>query len=278
MGLKLKVAKNKADKDQTFAVRYKVFIEELGFDSEKKFTEKKEHDLYDTLPGTVSLLALKNGKGIAAARLIKPNPQMKNSNNIFGLPIENLYDLSAYKKQNIAPCEISRSATLKNNRSSRIMMDIWKISYQYSLQNNIKVYCSCTGTETDSGESARLIFELIKLKGYLHPDIYTKPLKTRPAADNKKQKNRYPLYNKYIIKKIKNAGGLNQGNLEYFQELGLDLPATLKYFIRIGGKFTGPPVLYPQFSMFTLPWVLVLEDINEPFKTFFSRKADYIEL
>ena len=76
----------------------------------------------------------------------------------------------------------------------------------------------------------------------------------------------YKKENYGLIKEIKNAGGINEQNLASFEKKGLKLPATLDYFIRIGGKFTGRPTVFPKFRMFTMPWILIVAEIKEPFK------------
>ena len=276
MSLIIKLAKTEDDLKKSFSVRYKVFVEEFGYMPEEEFPDKLEKDIYDSLPTTAHFAAIENNKGLAAARMIGPNKKMITDKNkmIFGLPMEYLFDFSDYKKHNIAPCEISRSSVIKSERSSRAMLDIWKIGVKYAKMNNIPMVCTCAGTETDSSEDAKIIYVLLKLKKCLHPDIVTKPW-DEPETDFK---SRFPLYDQKIRKEILEENKLTAHNLGDFESRGAKLPASLEYFTRLGGKATGPPALFHKFRMFTIPMVFDINNLNEPFKTFFERENPSIKL
>lgn len=276
MGFVVQVARKPKERDKSYQVRYQVFIRELGFMPEKDFPDEREKDPYDELASTIHFLALLDGAGVGTARLIGPNKKMTGSGGLrtFGLPMEELFDLSSYREQKIVPHEISRSSVLSEARCSRIIMDIWRISIQYAKQNGIASFCSCAGTETDSPEDAGIIHSLLKLKNHIHPRLETRPLGQTAHT----HLPRYILYDPDLKKEIREKNGLSHENLAYFENKGIKLPATLEYFIKIGAKFSGPPALFPAFTMFTVPMILDLNSINEPFKTFFGRESPSIIL
>ncbi len=265
MGLIIRVARTEEEIKQCLQVRNMVFVKELGF------IDGEEKDSFDLLPTTTHFLALHNKKGVGTARLIGPNRRMaeKKKTMIFGLPIEDYFDLSEYKKKKITPYEISRSSVIKSERTSRVILDIWKISIMYGKQNSITTFCSCAGTETDSLQDAAIIYRLLRLKNYFHPSIRTRPLEV-PVVN---PVPRFQIYDKKIKEEV-----LEKMALKDFEEMEINLPPTLDYFTRIGAKFTGPPVFFSIFKMYTIPMILDINNTNEPFRTFFTRESPYIQL
>ncbi|MDD5066700.1 MAG: GNAT family N-acetyltransferase [bacterium] len=276
MGLIVKTAAGSDDKDKAYRVRYNVFIKELGFMREKNFPDQMEKDEYDLFPTTTHFLALHDKKEIAAARLVGPYPEKKTSGKagVFGLPMEEIFDLSDYKKKDMLPYEISRSCVLEEHRMSRVIMDIWRISIQYARQKRVCVFCSCAGTETDCSEDARVIYLLLKAMEKFHPVIFTPPV--REIKINLRP--RYVLYDRKLSSEILDRKELSNEDVRHYESLGIKLPSTLEYFIRIGARFTGPPHLFPAFGMYTMPMILELDKINEPFRSFFERKSEWIKL
>jgi len=188
--------------------------------------------------------------------------------------MEEYFDLSSYKKLNIYPAEISRSSVVQNERASRTILDIWKSCVIYGFKNKLTHYCTCAGTETDSLKDAEIIFWLIKLKNFLHPEIFTPP-KKREVTD-KKLKSRYVLYPKDIKEKV--LGNKEKINIKELNKHGIKLPTSLEYFIKLGGRVTGPPTLFEKFNMFTIPMVFEINRLNEPFLTFFKRPSKHIKI
>ncbi len=276
MDLIIKITENDDEKRKCFNVRNKVFVKELGFIEKENCSDSEETDIYDTLPTTTHFIAINNNKGVGAARLIGPDEKMVSGKkkNIFGLPIEELFDLSEYKKHNITPYEISRSSVIRHKRASRIILDIWKISILYGKMKKITTFCSCAGTETDCLEDSKVIYTLLKLKNCFHPDIHTEP--STGSITNSMPRHR--LYDKKIVEEILEKDTLNKKSMESYELKGIKLPPTLNYFIKIGAKFTGPPVIFTKFIMYTIPMILDINNTNEPFKTFFERESEHIKL
>jgi len=275
MNLIAKVAVSKHDLDITYHIRYKVFIEELKFMPASHFPDKKEKDAYDDLDTTIHFLVVHGNTGLATARLIGPNKKnISSKKSIFGLPMEDIYDLSSYKSKKIIPYEISRSSVIKNERSSRAILDIWRICVQYGQMNNISMLCTCAGTETDCYEDAKIIYILLKHKNYLHPEIVTKPFHEICPDFTP----RYRLYPQKIKNRILKKDRVDPDEIKEYEKKGLQLPSSLKYFIRLGGKATGPPTLFPKFRMFTIPMVFDIDNLNEPFQTFFKRNNCFVQV
>ncbi len=274
MSIEVKIATSEEELNQGYHIRYKVFIEELQFLKKEEYPDELEKDEYDFLDTTVHFIAKIDEKPVGTARLIKTNNEMIKNNKIFGLPMEDLFDLSRYKEMEFAPLEVSRSSVIKNKRSSVIILDIWKICINYCIENHIPLICSCAGTETDNYEDVQIIYNLLKLKNFLHSSIYTKPLFEVKVNHSPK----YILYDDNKKKELLTRKNFNHCTLEDYESMGIKLPVTLDYYKRIGVKFTGPPALFPEFKMYTLPMILEFGHINEPFKTFFKRKSDHIKL
>lgn len=274
MSLEIRIANGEGDLKKCFHVRYQVFIKELKFGSPKDFPDECESDEYDPLKTTIHFLAVHDDKGVATARLIGPNKEYAKNGKIFGLPMEDLYDLSKFKEQRIKPYEISRSSVVKDERSSIVILDTWKILINYCTKYKIKTLVSCAGTETDSYEDVMCINKIAKLKKLFHTKLKTKSF----IETEKKDSPKYFLYDNKLKKQFLKDESIDTDKLKEYEEKGMKLPATLDYFVRLGISLTGPPILFPKFKMYTFPMIINLSKLNEPFKTFFDRKSDHIKI
>jgi len=251
MGLEFKIAKTPEEKNLAYNVRYKVFCEELGYLDKTLFPDKLEKDEYDDLETTINFIAFENNEGIATARIIKENRDMAiKKNSRYGLPIEDLFEIMGYDEIKSIPAEISRSSIIQEKRKSTLMLKLWREVFRYSRYNNMIDLLSCVGTETDDLLDAQIIFYLAKKKGLFHRNVTAK-IKTK-----------YPLYAKTKIK-IHEPLNLDEINL-----LDFPIPETLQVYEKLGIQYIGEPTYYKKFWMCTLPIILPLDMLNEPFNNF----------
>ncbi|MFH1249200.1 MAG: GNAT family N-acetyltransferase [archaeon] len=139
MGLEFHIARAMKDKEESFKVRYKVFCEECSLIDKEKFETGIETDKYDLSDNTFHFVAFHEGKAVGTVRLIISPSDM---NGRYGFPVEEIVDLSHYKKNNVNVAEISRSCALPEYRKKVIMMNLWKCTYQFSRKNNITHFCT----------------------------------------------------------------------------------------------------------------------------------------
>ncbi len=87
MPIKLKVAKDSAEKELVYSLRHQVFVDE-----EKRFSQPSRHvfDIYDSFDETVNILALDGDSPIASIRVTNENP--------VGLPAFDHHDFRPFLK------------------------------------------------------------------------------------------------------------------------------------------------------------------------------------
>jgi len=135
MTLEVKIAETDSEKKGAYSLRYNIFCEELCYLDKGLFPDKLEVDKYDSLDETFTFIAMGNEKVIGTSRLIKENEKV-------GMPIENFYDLSKFRKPGIVFAENSRSIVLPEYRRTKVIFDIWSAVTQFALKNGITHYCT----------------------------------------------------------------------------------------------------------------------------------------
>lgn len=159
MSLELRVAKTEEEKNFAFEIRYKIFCEEMHYLDPEKFPDKKETDNYDALNTTLQMLLIYDNLAIATVRLILPSNTLADSSK-YGLPIEELIDLSEYKQRDIKLAEPSRSSILKEHRKGMTLMNLWRLLVQCAHNNNITHFVT-TSHPKDIKLYSKLGFEII---------------------------------------------------------------------------------------------------------------------
>ncbi len=251
MTLEFIIAKTEEELKMAFQVRYQVFGKECNYLKLKNYADEIEFDRYDFLNTTTNFIALDGEIPIATARISKKNQKIaEEDGTYFGLPIEHLFDLSICKKLNIPIGEISRSAVLNKYRGSNAIMNIWGNIIEFAKEQGLKHLFTNSNMETDYLKDAQLIYKLAKEQGQIHPIIKTPPRK-KVANFIKTENIKFRLFKNGELPK---------------------LPNTLQMYIKIGTKFTSPPIYYPEFDMCSILALLEYDKINQPYSTYFKKK------
>ncbi len=240
-----RLAKSKEEKNLAYILRYEVYCIEEGFIDTNE--EKKEKDEFDEI--AQHFLAYEGEEIVGTVRLIEENSNFNDA--VYGLPMESLFDFSEYdKNKKYKFAESSRSAVLRDYRRGRSIWGLWKAMIQYSLKKDITHILLSANPETDDVDYSQQMYYFGKKQGLLHPEIYVN-LKEGVIG--------------YDIE--------DQVNLDKF-----NLPKLVNTFVKIGCKFIGPAAYYPKVGMCSLPMVLDLNHINEPFRKHFLKEDSNIYL
>lgn len=239
------------EKSRCYRVRYDVFTSETGY-IRKTDPRGEETDEFDALPTTFHFLALYNGTPAGTARLLLPNPEVaKRKGTVFGLPMEELFDISEYREKRLRIGEISRSCVKKRFKSTKTIFHLWRELIEFALERNITDLVTNVNPETDKLDDALVLYRYLKEKGLFTGDVSVTPKK---GTTGKKSGFRFPL--------IKGGAGVAD----------ITLPQTLKLFTKVGILFTGKPVYSEKIDMCAMPMNWRLKDIEKTaFRRFFRK-------
>ena len=244
------IAKDSETKKLCYKVRYDVFVNETGYIQQKN-RDEMDIDEYDSLDTTTHFLAFMNDVPAGTARLLFPNKSVsEEKNNFFGLPMEDLFDISSYSgKNNIG--EISRSCVKAQFRKTKIIFYLWKGLVEYASKHNITDLTTSVNPETDKLCDAYRIYNYASTKGLMDKEIEVTP---KIPAIGKLKNFRFPLYDSC-------SSNCHNGLTDFKQTDNLNLPLTLKLFNKVGAVFTGEPVYYQKIDMCAMPMNWKLKDI-----------------
>lgn len=243
------------EKELCYRIRYDVFVRETGY-IQKEIGSGLEIDDYDRLDTTVHFLAYFNGSPAGSARLLLPNRSVsEREGGYYGLPMENLYDIKHYTSTGLKIGEISRSCVKERFKSTKTIFYLWRSLIEFASERGVTDLITNVNPETDSLSDTYLIYKYAKSNRLFDPDITVHPKKWGGKTSN----FRFPLAKKSI--------GDSEG------EFDIEMPQTLKLFLRVGLLFTGEPIYCNGIDMCALPMNWKLKDIcKSPFGKFFQKK------
>lgn len=242
--VEFRIARSEEDLDKVFRIRFEVFAGE-GYLDPSKYPDGREKDEFDDLPTTTNFLALDGDRGIGTVRLLEPNQTIAEREGLdLGVSIENLFDLSYYKKNGIKIAEIPRSSLLRGYRGGTTMMYLWGTAVRYARSKGITHFCAAGNTETDDAVEAMILYQVLLQRGAVHPEITTPP----KVNVTKNSTSVHHIYNIESIKRLEPLENLEEKDLS-----GFGTPTTLNLFLRLGLKVTGRPVYTCQFDRYEIP-------------------------
>ncbi len=247
MGLTVKIAETKGEKEATFHIRYKTFCEELGIAKKEKYKGELETDFYDCLDTTKHYIVFYNGKPVCTSRVINENSDVAKQNNTrFGLSIEANYDLKSYEKNN-KRAEITRLAILHECRKGIILSTLWRYIAKSCNEKGIENLVAECALETDCLDHALEVYQKVVQDGLFDPNYNVKRIVENIPKENPR----------YLIKE---NGEIKIANI-------------LKTCFRGGLRVIGEPSYYKNFDMLIMPlnWPTDFRYASTPMKRFFKR-------
>ena len=241
--IEYKIARTKKDLQNIYSFREQIYKNGLS--------NMEYKDEYDEMKRTVNFIALENNKVYANVRLIKGLP----GSNGFGLPIEQHFNLSFYKKNSILPVEFSKLLISDNIHTNEIIIKFLTYVFQYADKHSIKFLCTLANTGTDDPKSIRIIYRIAQIKNLIHPSIQTLQKKGQDNPDTPLS----PLYDKSILAKMEKYSRINYKILEKLEKQGLNLPFNMQLYTKIGFQATSIPAFILKYKKYVLPMTLKLE-------------------
>lgn len=260
MSLEVKIADSEEEKRMAYRNRYEVFVEDMGIANEND--ERLLYDEYDSLETTKIYVALNEGRCIASIRTMEPNKEMAEKKGTeFGLPYEEVFDLSQLNGKFSPFAEISR--TTNNGENASAIINVLALCFQY-LKNKGFVYpLGRIGLDIDDDVDTEIAYQLVKKKGYMYGGIELVPRK----PEVREGKIEASFYDK--------TGLLDdRGNviIEKLDPKKMELPGSLSFYLRFGIKAIGKPIYHKKFNRYALPVVVPSNEFVEPYKTMFFEK------
>ncbi|MBU1078442.1 MAG: HAMP domain-containing histidine kinase [Spirochaetes bacterium] len=225
---------------------YKHFFPDITSVSKIKSKEKNKSE-----GRIVHFIAVESDKVYAYVRLIKG----ARTNPKSSLPIENHFNLSLLKKNNLHPVEFSQLIVSNQLNDNNILTNFLIFIFKYIKKMNIKYLCTIANTGTDDSRSVRIIYRIAEIKNLIHPDLTTLPLNTNENNDTP----RFVLYDNNIIKQSDRNLKLNYKSLQILEKKGFQLPLNIQFYIKLGFKITSIPTYINEFQKYVIPMFLEVE-------------------
>jgi hypothetical protein len=246
--LSCRIATTQRQLDDALRVRWAVFGAELGLLGGRLPPVPREVNCFDTLETTVHVVVYMGDLPVATSRLLLPNPEVaRATGGHLGIDLEQKLDLSGLGGPGLVFAESTRFCVLQPWRQTEVLVRLTAGLYEESRRRGVTHWVAAANMETDSGEDARLAFEVARHQGLLSPRWRARAHASSQAPEHPGA----PLYTPFERMQAR------WGRLE-----GLKLPRVLSIFAhKMGARFIAEPLYDAGFRRFSLPLVAALDEI-----------------
>ncbi|MGH1465448.1 MAG: GNAT family N-acetyltransferase [Cognatishimia sp.] len=248
--LKLKLADCEADIQAAQALRYKVFVQELGGDGALvDHTAGLERDAYD--PHTDHLMLLDSDRGdsvkdqiVGVYRLLRDD-QMPAIGSFYS---ETEFDVTALKQTGRKLLELGRSCLLPDYRGGTAMYVLWNGLAEYVTKHSIEILF---GTASFHGTDIAALSKPLSLLFHRH----LAPEELRVKAQEKS---------------FQNMDLHDEGDLDRRLAM-LEIPALIKGYLRLGGFVGEGAYVDHAFNTTDVCLVMDTEKLNATQRRIYTR-------
>ena len=163
------IAKDVADFDELYRLRYQVFNIEMQAGSEEADATQKDTDKYDQHSSHLIVRHKKHNKIIATYRM--QTYAMARAN--VGFCGSDRYDFAKFplevQKQGLS---VSRACMAKPYRNSKVFFLLWQGLALILYENRLRYYFGCTSVPTTDTQQANDLVKLLKTMDVYHDQIY----------------------------------------------------------------------------------------------------------
>lgn len=162
--LEVRLAENQLEIEQTLALRYEVFNQELGEGLPESAATCKDRDEYDLYCDHLIVVDRAANNRIAGTyRLLRGSVARAG----IGFYSDNEFDLSAIYEQKDETAEIGRSCVHPDYRDGSVIGLLWTGLGWYIKKHNIRYLMGCGSVHDTSVETANDAFAFFREKGHL---------------------------------------------------------------------------------------------------------------
>ncbi|SFJ16808.1 GNAT family N-acetyltransferase [Thermoflavimicrobium dichotomicum] len=228
--LLVKIAETKHELEQTFRLRYQVFVEEANnrhLQNEKGI----EQDVYDDDCDHLIVLDQETNQVIGTYRLLPGERAVIGK----GFYSETEFDLSHFSVNKTLCLEVGRSCVAPEHRNGRVIQLLWAGIADYIKRSGHQYLIGCVSMEGKCKENINEIYSILKDENMITDDFQVRPQNTHRMEQ---------LHYLQIDHKLK-------------KQWQKKLPPLIKGYQWLGAKLAGQPAFDPVFQ--TIDFFVVLE-------------------
>ena len=229
-------AQTASEIEEVQRLRFRVFSEELGVTLHGQ--DGIDCDQYDALSKHLYVRNTQTGKVIGTYRLITPDVAAT-----IGWYTASEFDISDVLASKHKVLEVGRACVDKDFRHGVVVLMLWKAVLHYAKQNNYTCIIGCTSVPVNPNAPAVFdVKELLVQSGAFSDDFVVTP--------------RIPFTP--VMQVAVNAG------------VKIALPALLKGYLRLGGKFCGEPTYDADFHCADFFTYLPMDGLSKKYARHFD--------
>jgi putative hemolysin len=239
-GLSVSWAKHLSEVREAQALRYSVFVGEMGAKIKTPFLNPKlDIDRFDDYCEHLIVRDLKTEQVVGTYRLLTP-VQAKRVGCFY---TDTEFDLTRLRNQRDNIVELGRSCVHADFRHGGVIMSLGRELFQFMARNKFSAMFGCASIPLNMGADAAA-------------SVWAKVAKDHLVDQHEQVMPRTPFA----------LAGLNT-------ELDAELPAMLKGYLRLGAKVLGAPAWDPDFNTVDLPIMARMADLSLRYKKHFEIDA-----
>jgi putative hemolysin len=236
-GLSVTWARHLSEVREAQALRYSVFADEMG----ARLNTSHEHpkhdiDLFDDYCEHLIVRELHTAQVVGTYRLLTP-VQAKRVGCFY---TDTEFDLTRLQGERDKMVELGRSCVHKDFRHGGVIMSLGRELFQFMARNSYPAMIGCASIPLNAGADVAA-------------SLWSRLSKTHLAPAHERVTPRIPFP----------LDGLNSA-------LGIEPPAMLKGYLRLGTKVLGPPAWDADFNSADLPVMARMSDLPARYKKHFE--------
>lgn len=246
------VASQPEDIDASQALRYQIFMEEMGAKStEEMQAKKRDFDIYDAVCDHLLVIEHQPQGGyrvVGTYRLLRRSPMEK----IGHFYSETEFDISAIKKLDTEILEVGRSCVHPDFRSRSVMQLLWRGIGAYVRKFEVGLMFGCASFHGTDPQAHKMALSYLYHYHLAPPDL-------RPTA----------LPDQYVEMNLMPKEEVNA------KEAFAALPALIKGYLRLSGYIGLGAVIDPQYNTTDVGIVVKTDLVTEKYAARYQpSKAD----
>lgn len=169
----MRFARNDADRDRIFALRFEVFALELGEALPGAYTTRRDADPFDAQCDHVMVDEISTGRCVGTYRM--QTPEMARAGRGFYSATE--FDLSAIPPATLDGCvELGRACVARDSRNKSVLFLLWRGLGAYLLWNAKRSFFGCSSLTSQDPSEGNALWAKIERAGHVSRSVTARPL------------------------------------------------------------------------------------------------------
>ncbi|MBV8503355.1 MAG: GNAT family N-acetyltransferase [Paucibacter sp.] len=234
-------ARSEDDVREAQALRYQVFVEEMGARllTPRGSPAGLDVDMFDAYCEHLLVRSIdsddERGRVIGTYRVLTPAAAKRAG----GFYSETEFDLTRLRHERDRIAELGRSCVHADHRSGGAIITLWGALAEFMQRNQLGTVIGCASISMRDG-------------GHFAASLWKKLEQTHLAPIDRQVRPRLPL----PVEELR-------------QDLPVEAPALIKGYLRCGAKVLGAPAWDPDFNTADLPMLMRLQDLPARYRRHF---------